>query len=223
MSFWLWKHWFGPWLLEKWGAKPGDSTKFVVQERLRRLAQEMRLPVPQLYFLSDFSPNAVFLVPSSRYAVFVVTDGLLQSLSPAELDAVFCHGLVQLRLWEFRVAPWVTLALFPLASLLSFFPPSFRMLLSLWPQMLVRTLLSPERFSRADKRSAQFGQSGHALAAALQKASALARQIPLRSRHWSWNHLFWISPVEQEFPLLVRTHPQIEQRLSALLSLFPSS
>lgn len=223
MSFWLWQHWFGPWLLDHWGAKPLDPNQAVLEQRLQRLAQGMRLPAPKLLWINDFSPNAAFLLPCKKYQYFVVTEGLLQALSAEELDAVFCHGLVQSRSWRFRRAAWLGLVFHPLAWLFGFFPKSFSVLLSFFPQMLQRTLLYPRGFAVADREVASFQGDPYTIAAALQKSAALARKIPLRCRLWPWNSVFWISPVEHEFPVVVRTHPPLESRLAGLLNSTPSS
>jgi heat shock protein HtpX len=217
MSFWLWKMWFAPWLLERWDAKAADTRYSGVSTRLVSLAQQMRLSPPKLYVVRDFSPNAIFLIPHRKLSFFIVTDGLLQVLNADELDAVFCHGLAQIKFWQFRVAPWFVLVLYPIESLLAVFPKLFSLLLSLWPRILARFFLSPKRFAKADQAAIRFHQAPHALAAALQKCTALSRKIPLRTSNWAWDHLCWISPAEMGFPAMVRTHPPTEQRLAALL------
>lgn len=218
MSFWLWKIWFTPWLLEQWSAKVPQPAQNGVVARLDSLARQMRLPTPKLYLIRDFSPNAIFLIPHKRMASFVVTDGLLQVLTSAELDAVFCHGLAQMKFRQFRLAPWFVLLLYPIHGTLNLLPKLFAALLSLWPRIFARVFLWPKRFAKADLEAIQFQHDPHALAAALQKCTALARKIPLRSSNWAWDYLCWISPAELSFPAAIQTHPPVDQRLSALLT-----
>jgi len=217
MSVWLWKHWFGPWVLQVLGAQPLDSGDASIAARLRLRAREMRLSVPNLYRIPDFSPNAIFLISSQNCADFVLSDGLIQALNADELDAVLCHGLSQLKSWDSRRALWLAILFYPIARLLQFLPPILSILLSFWPRMGIRFFLSPKRFSRADASVAAFQRDARFLAASLQKASALARKIPMRQRNWVWHPLFWISPIEQEFPLIVQTHPKVTRRLADLL------
>src|SRR3989344_4477521 len=68
---------------------------------LERLARRAEVPVPSLYLLDDYSPNA-FALRSRKGGAIVLTEGLLQVLTLEELEAVLGLCLAQLRLSVFR-------------------------------------------------------------------------------------------------------------------------
>lgn len=214
MSNWIWRN-FKEWLLDRWQAKPLEHDHPICT-RLRHLAWELRLPPPELYLTKEYSPNIAFLFWGRARPCFVLTEGLVQILNAQEMDAVLCHGLSQSRISSCRLSLIPSLILVPWSGVLSYLPFIFQYFLRIWPLSIVRFFLSPKRFGRADITASKDGR-GLALVSALQKSSVLARKIPLRNAHWAWNQVFLISPEEQNFPLVVRTHPPLESRLKTLI------
>ncbi len=91
----------------------------------RRLLQEVQtlsraasIPVPNVYILLDDSPNAFSLGRSPGHACLVVTQGLMDLLSPEELKGVLAHEIAHIKNYDIRLRTAIT-ALFGSVLLVS--------------------------------------------------------------------------------------------------------
>lgn len=72
--------------------KPGTSPR--LENVVAGLAQQTRLPAPELWLIDDPEPNA--LVCFTRRPAIAVTSGLVEGFTRTELEAVVAHCLVRL-------------------------------------------------------------------------------------------------------------------------------
>jgi heat shock protein HtpX len=90
---------------------------------VRELARAARLPVPRLFVSPAAAPNILTVGYGPRSAALCCTDGLLRTLSPAELRAVIAHELAHVARRDVAVSSWSAglaslVVVCPLAALL---------------------------------------------------------------------------------------------------------
>jgi|GEM_PF-4573175 len=188
-----------------------------VRARLEELAHRERLPIPQLYILPDFSPNALVLKTFSGVKL-ALSEGLLRSLSNEELDAVLvlclAHGARKRR----GLQTWLSLQLFPFARFLQSYPMPVQVILAPWLTFILRVVSPQAGVLRSDSKVVLRAEALTA-AAALQKMAVLGRKIPFRHWNFALDSLFLISPLTLDGgPFWVfLSQPSIEIRRANLL------
>jgi heat shock protein HtpX len=208
---------------------------------VERLCIQADLPKPRVAVVDTPMPNAFAVGRSPRAATVTATTGLLELLSPAELDGVLAHELTHVQNRDVLV---MTVASF-FASVASFivqmgfwFGAGFDddndsgpgvivvILVSAVVYMLSFVLLqalSRYREFAADRGSAIITGRPSALSSALLKISGTMEQIPQRDMRAASGELaaFYIFPpkAKQTVANLFSTHPPLEARLAALARL----
>ncbi|MDW8046631.1 MAG: M48 family metalloprotease, partial [Chloroflexota bacterium] len=71
--------------------------------RVENLCIGAGLPMPRTWVLEDTAPNAFATGRDPQHAHVVVTRGLLQKLTPAELEAVLAHEISHIANYDIRV------------------------------------------------------------------------------------------------------------------------
>jgi heat shock protein HtpX len=198
------------------------------------------LPKPKIAVMSNRMPNAFAMGRSRKDATVCVTTGIMELLSPAELEGVLAHELTHVANRDVAV---MTFASFfaSLASMIVQFGfffgggfgggndddnnPSFAVVLlvsaAVWLiSYFLLQALSRYREYAADRGSAIITGRPSALASALMKISSGMARIPrqdLRTAHAEMN-AFYIFPTgaKQSVYALFQTHPPIEKRIAAL-------
>jgi heat shock protein HtpX len=214
--------------LRLYGARPLEGIP-ALTALANELARRAGLPAPpRLYRVASPLVNA-FAVGSRSESAIVLTDGLLQNLSPRELKGVLAHEIAHIAQDDLRVmglADYVSrlTALFALVAqmLLLFSLPAWLMgvteirwggllLLLISPQLalLAQLGLSRVREFDADRVAAQLTGDPAGLALALAKIERV-------SRSWrAWLMPGWGNPE----PSWLRTHPATEERIARLRAL----
>jgi heat shock protein HtpX len=201
-----------------------------------RLCVQADLPKPRVCVIETAVPNACALGRSQKSATVAATRGILQMLSPAELEGVMAHELTHVINRDVMV---MTLASFfaSLAALILQFAFFFGggyggeeeereiMLVILVSVVvyavsfvLLRTLSRYREFA-ADRGSAVLTGRPSALSSALIKISGAIEQAPSQDlRRVEGSSAFFIIPPRAKKSLmnLFADHPPLEQRLAAL-------
>src|ERR1700684_4180109 len=202
-----------------------------------RLCVQADLPKPRVCVMETSMPNACAMGRSQKSATVCATRGIMQMLSPAELEGVMAHELSHVINRDVMV---MTLASFfaTLASIIAQFALFFGggygnseeeedvmvvILVSAVVYMvsfvLLRTLSRYREFA-ADRGSAIITGRPSALSSALLKIAGTMDQIPQRDLRAASSELaaFYIFPpkAKQSVATLFSTHPTLEQRLAAL-------
>ena len=197
-----------------------------------RIAQRANIPMPRLAMIADDTPNAFATGRNPEHAVVAVTEGILRTLSDAELEGVLAHELghvvhrdilissiasvlAQAIMFLSRMAMWVTPRdeegrPHPLAGLLiAIFAPLSATLLQL--------ALSRSREYLADEFSAQITGRPLELANALARISGLNQASPMRDAQPATAHMMIVNPLRGGGLMsLFSTHPPIEARIERL-------
>jgi len=207
-------------LLRRIGARlAGDEAEWrQVHGRLAEVARRHRAPVPELWVLPEFSPNALILSPRPGALIVALTEGLVRSLSAEELDCVlslsFTHGHQRGRVLH----TWMCGAFYPLAAAIQSYPLAAQLLLSPVLALPIRMLARPAKTFRADQSATAY-QSQWVIAASLQKLAVVGRKVPIKQWNLAMDSLFLLSPLAlEDAPLWSPiAQPSVEARRRGLL------
>ena len=201
-----------------------------------RLCVQADLPKPRVCVMETSMPNACAMGRSQKSATVCATRGILQMLSPAELEGVMAHELSHVINRDVMV---MTLASFfaTLASIIAQFALFFgggygnneeeedvmivilvSVVVYVVSFVLLRTLSRYREFA-ADRGSAVLTGRPSALASALIKISGGVERAPSQDlRRVESSSAFFIIPPRAKKSLmnLFADHPPLEQRLAAL-------
>jgi heat shock protein HtpX len=201
---------------------------------IERLCIQADLPKPRIYVVNSSMPNAFAVGRSKKAAAVCATTGILELLSPAELEGVMAHELTHIANRDVMV---MTLAAFfaSLASMIvqfGFFfggdddddgPGIFAIILvSLAVYVISFFLLqalSRYREFAADRGAAVITGRPSALSSALLKISGTMERIPQTDlRAHAEMNAFYIVPagVKNSIYNLFSTHPPLQKRIEAL-------
>jgi heat shock protein HtpX len=209
---------------------------------IERLCVQADLPKPRVCVMENQMPNAFAMGRSQKKATVCATRGILQLLSPAELEGVMAHELTHVINRDVMV---MTLASFfaTVASIIVqfgfFFGGGFGggygrgnnegeedVIIVIMVAMAVYAIsfvllraLSRYREFAADRGSAVLTGRPSALASALLKISGTMERIPSRDlRTAEGMSAFFIVPARAKKSMmnLFADHPPLEQRLAAL-------
>jgi heat shock protein HtpX len=207
---------------------------------IERLCVQADLPKPRLYIMNTSMPNAFAMGRSKKAAAVCATTGILELLSPSELEGVMAHELTHIANRDVAV---MTLAGFfaSLASMIVqfgfFFGGGFGggdgddddgpgimaiILVSLVVYIIsffLMQALSRYREFAADRGAAVITGRPSALSSALLKIAGTMQRIPQTDlRAHAEMNAFYIFPAsaKQSVFNLFSTHPPIEKRIEAL-------
>jgi heat shock protein HtpX len=207
---------------------------------IERLCVQADLPKPKLYIMNTSMPNAFAMGRSKKAAAVCATTGILELLSPSELEGVMAHELTHIANRDVAV---MTLAGFfaSLASMIVqfgfFFGGGFGggdgddddgpgimaiILVSLVVYIIsffLMQALSRYREFAADRGAAVITGRPSALSSALLKIAGTMQRIPQTDlRAHAEMNAFYIFPAsaKQSIFNLFSTHPPIEKRIEAL-------
>jgi heat shock protein HtpX len=203
---------------------------------VERLCVQADLPKPKVAVAQTSMPNAFALGRSPRSATVCATTGIMELLSPAELEGVMAHELSHVQNRDVMVMTiasfFATIAAY-IVQFGFFFGgggsygddddnPSFMVLLLVSLVVYVVSFLLMQALSRyrefaADRGAAIITGRPSALASALSKISSGMHQIPQKDlRAASELQAFFIFPSGKSIAGLFATHPPMEKRIAAL-------
>jgi heat shock protein HtpX len=204
---------------------------------IERLCVQADLPKPRVAVVNTRMPNAFAVGRSPKNATVCATTGIMELLSPAELEGVMAHELTHVANRDVLVMTiasfFATIAAY-IVQFGFFFGggsssddddnPSFLVLLLASLVVYVVSFLLMQALSRyrefaADRGAAIITGRPSALASALNKISSGMHQIPQRDlRATSELQAFYIFPpgVGKSIAGLFATHPPLEKRIAAL-------
>src|SRR4051812_16258571 len=203
---------------------------------IERLCVRADLPKPKICVMNTPMPNAFAMGRSQKSATVCATTGIMELLSPAELEGVLAHELTHVINRDVAI---MTLASFfaSIASMIVQFGfffggggdddddgPGFLVVLLVALAVYIISFflmmaLSRYREFAADRGAAVITGRPSALASALMKISGTMERIPQSDlRAHAEMNAFYIFPASAKRSLfnLFSTHPPLEKRLAAL-------
>lgn len=211
---------------------PDPRVQAYLQDTLA-LAQRAGLPAPKIYIIDNPQPNAFATGRNPENAAVAATSGLLGLLSRDEIRGVMAHELAHVKNRDtltMTVTATIAGAVAMLANFALFFGGRDRnpivglliMLLAPIAASLVQFAISRAREYEADRMGAEIGGEPEALARALEKIEAYARQrVNMDAeRNPAMAHLFIINPLSgQGADNLFSTHPNTKNRIAQLMDI----
>jgi len=203
---------------------------------IERLCVQADLPKPRIAVVNTRMPNAFAVGRSPKSATVCATTGIMELLSPAELEGVMAHELTHVANRDVLIMTlagfFATIAAY-IVQFGFFFGggsmgdddenPSFLVLLLVSLVVYVVSFLLMQALSRyrefaADRGAALITGRPSALASALQKISSGMAQIPQKDLRAAGElQAFFIFPISKKgIAGLFATHPPMEKRIAAL-------
>ncbi|MBE9056240.1 zinc metalloprotease HtpX [Sphaerospermopsis sp. LEGE 08334] len=206
---------------------------------VERLSARANIPMPGVYIVPGQTANAFATGRDPEHAAVAVTEGILNILPEEELEGVIAHELTHVinrdTLTQ-AVAATVAGAISFLAQMLSYSlwfgggsrdnqrggnPLGVLVTVMLAPiaATVIQLAISRTREFSADAGAAKLTGNPRALARALQRLEATAKQMPLNANP-AFEPLLIINPISGQFlGNLFSSHPATEARVEALLKI----
>lgn len=206
---------------------------------VENLAITSGLPMPQVYIITDPSPNAFATGRDPKHAVVAVTTGMLEIMDKEELQGVLAHELSHVGNYDIRFMAVVMVMVTVISLLSDFFfrwnffggdddednNPVFLILgimLAIIAPIIATILqlaVSRRREYLADASGALLTRYPEGLARALEKIEAAGR--PLQHASTANAHMYFSNPLAgrstgARIAGLFSTHPPIEDRIKRL-------
>jgi heat shock protein HtpX len=204
-------------------------------EIVERLARKANLPMPKVYIIPESVPNAFATGRNPKNAAVAATEGLLNLLTPQEIEGVMAHELSHVRHYDIligSVAATIAGAIAIIANIMHYggaFNGSrnrqnalvmiaIAIVLPLAATVIQMTI-SRNREYMADEGAAKITKHPEYLQSALSKLDAYARGRVMQQASQESAHMFIINPFagkKVSFRELFSTHPSIENRIARL-------
>jgi heat shock protein HtpX len=186
-----------------------------------RLAMRAGMPRPRTFIIDAHQPNAFVVGRDSSHASVAVTDGLLKTLSRAEVSAVVAHELAHVKRGD-ALAMGVCAALAALLSGVAgllFYPFGIgRTAAAVTAGLVARLGRSRQREFAADAAAGEICGAPLSLASALLKLERHTASLlnPLAERSPATAHMFVVDPLQGRTGRVSATHPPTEERIARL-------
>lgn len=203
---------------------------------ITRLSERAEIPVPKIFIVPTKSPNAFATGRDPQHAAIAITEGILELLSPEELEGVIAHEMTHIKNRDTltqAVAGTLAGAITFLGRLLTlgalYGPVTrdtrrganpigllFLIILAPLSATLIQLAISRTREYAADQGSAEITGNPLALVSALHKLEEMGKQIPMHGNP-AMSPLLIINPLSAEgLQSLFLTHPPVEERIRRL-------
>lgn len=210
------------------------KAKRIVQEqnthlytKVHALAKAAHIVTPQLYYIDDSAMNILSLGKNESQGKIIITKGLMEKLTSAEIEAVIAHELIHIQRNDTQTQEYAALivAIFPfMAEKLRrtnvlLLPLAFLFsLLSPLSAFFMQIVLSPKREFEADASGMLLTRHPQALADALQKITHDPYSVHAAMQATA--HLFIVNPfhgkANRSASILFTTHPPVQERIKIL-------
>jgi len=229
----------GAMALRSMRARPVSEAEQPVMYRVvREIATQQRQPMPTLHVSPTMAPNAFATGRNPRNASVCCTEGILQLLDERELRGVLAHELSHVMNRDIlisSIAAAIGMSITFLARFAFFFGGGdddrgggalgmlFAWILAPIAAAIIQMAVSRSREYQADESGALLSQDPEALASALRKLEASAKQVPVpASVSPAEAHMFIVNPFggrrtgAATFANLFSTHPPTDARVARL-------
>jgi heat shock protein HtpX len=208
-------------------------------DMVARLSQRADIPMPKIFVVPTKSPNAFATGRDPQHSAVAVTEGIMELLSPEELESVLAHELTHVKNRDTltqAVAGTLAGAITFLGRILSFgalygpvtydsrrnvnpFGLLFLIILAPLSAGLIQLAISRTREYAADQGAAEITGNPLALVNALRKLEQVGHQIPMHGNP-AFSPLLIVNPLSREgLQTLFLTHPRTEDRIERLMEL----
>jgi heat shock protein HtpX len=196
------------------------------------LAQRAGLPMPKVAIIPDPTPNAFATGRDPDHAVVAVTEGILDTLSRHELEAVLGHELGHVKHRDILIGSLCAVlaqAIILLSRMAIFVRPRddreggnplaaiLVMVLGPIAALMLQMAVSRSREYQADDYSAHLTGRPDQLASALERIEGFNQKAPMRDAEPATAHMMIINPLRGGgLFALFSTHPPVAKRIARL-------
>lgn len=230
-------------ILWQYRAQPLPEREYKwLYDMTRRLTQRAGLPMPKLYLIPEMQPNAFATGPSPAQGIVAFTAGLLNNMTPEEVEGVLAHELAHIKnrdMLIMTIAATIVGAITWLVDMMRwsvFFRSSrdreengaaliFAIVIGIIAALaatLIQLAISRAREYEADRTAALMVGSPDGLISALAKLQQLTQAIPMQHANTATAHLFIANPFGKAGDFIINlfsTHPPIPKRIQKLQEL----
>jgi heat shock protein HtpX len=234
----LGSYWFSDRIvLAMYGAQPVDEASAPDLHRMvRTLATRAGLPMPRLYVIPGETPNAFATGRNPQHAAVAVTEGIMHTLAPDELEGVLAHELAHVKNRDtliMTIAATMAGAVEMVARMAGYAAMFGRrddeeegggnavaglvmMIVAPIAALLIQLAISRAREFEADATGARIAGQPWGLAKALEKLEMASKMAPMQASP-ATAHLFIVNPLAGGgWSTLFSTHPPIQERVARL-------
>ena len=233
----LGSYWFSDKIVLRMYGAQEVGQQHPLYQMTERLSRQANLPMPRVYVIPDQSPNAFATGRNPQHAAVAATQGIMQILSPAELEGVIAHELAHVKNRDTlisTIAATLSAAIVGVGRMLMYAgmfgghrddreggsnPIAMLAMMILAPlaAMVIQMWISRTREFAADATGASIAGNPYGLAEALRKIDAAAKRVPLDANP-ATAHMFIVKPfLGGGIMSLFSTHPPTDARIRALL------
>ena len=233
----LGSYWFSDKIVLRMYGAQEVGQQHPLYQMTERLSRQAGLPMPRVYVIPDQSPNAFATGRNPQHAAVAATQGIMQILSPAELEGVIAHELAHVKNRDTlisTIAATLSAAIVGVGRMLMYAgmfgghrddreggsnPIALLAMMILAPlaAMVIQMWISRTREFAADATGASIAGNPYGLAEALRKIDAAAKRVPLDANP-ATAHMFIVKPfLGGGLMSLFSTHPPTDARIRALL------
>ena len=233
----LGSYWFSDKIVLRMYGAQEVGQQHPLYQMTERLSRQANLPMPRVYVIPDQSPNAFATGRNPQHAAVAATQGIMQILSPAELEGVIAHELAHVKNRDTlisTIAATLSAAIVGVGRMLMYAgmfgghrddreggsnPIALIAMMILAPlaAMMIQMWISRTREFVADATGASIAGNPYGLAEALRKIDAAAKRVPLDANP-ATAHMFIVKPfLGGGMMSLFSTHPPTDARIRALL------
>ena len=223
-------------------AQPANKNNYpLLYQVVENISIANQTPMPQIYIISTYAPNAFATGRDPKHAVVCVTSGLLSKLNRSELEAVIAHELSHIKNYDIRLMTIVSILIGSLSILInmayrsSFFRRDndrednqantiiailgfIMIIFAPIIAQLIQLAISRRREYYADASAVKLTRQPQALIDALTKISQDDSVFETASTATA--SLYITNPFKgNKIASLFSTHPPIEDRIKALKSM----
>lgn len=215
---------------------PNDAPQ--VYSMVEEMAANAGIPTPRLYVIDQDSPNAFATGRNPENAVVAVTSGIMRILTPDELRGVIAHEIGHIANRDIliqSVAAVLAGAIMMIANMMQWAAifgfgnddeegvnPIAAIALAIIAPVaatLIQMAISRSREYLADSTGARISNDPKALASALYKLDANARNLPMDANPATEN-MFIVNPFSGgNMANWFSTHPSTEERIARLMAM----
>jgi heat shock protein HtpX len=179
------------------------------------------MPRPRTYIIDAFQPNAFVAGRDTNHASIAVTDGLLKTLSRAEVSAVVAHELAHVKRGDalaMGICSALSVVLTTIFGSLAYPFGQRKRVSRIVSGLIARVGQSHAREYAADKHAGEICGAPVNLANALLKLERHTSSLlnPLAERSPATAHAFVIDPLQGPRRTTSATHPPTERRIARL-------